>query len=120
MLPPRNFAKRGRDVGLRSPTHRKFVAQHLCIAYHFGTCQGRIDCCHARDVAPRSGGKPSDLFVVSMCRRHHRESEKRERAWGDENGIDILSLCLEFGDASPDKAIRDAAATYRKTLAKAG
>jgi len=114
-LPPRNYEKKGRDGRLRSAPHRKFVGQHLCIAHARGDCAGRVDCCHARDVAPRGhgGGKPDDVFCVSLCRHHHRESEKREEAWGRENGIDVLALCLEFAAASPDKAIREAAKALR-------
>ena len=115
-LPPRSFAPRNRANRLRSPAHRKFVASHLCIAYHFGVCAGRVDCCHARDVAPREqrhGGKPDDTFTVSMCRKHHQESEKRELDWGRENGLDVLAMCLEFAGNSPDKAIRDAAKALR-------
>ena len=107
-LPPRNYTpnRKGRDHALRSPVHRKFVASHLCVCHKEGACQGPIDCCHARDVAPRSGGKPSDVFCFSACRKHHNESEKREHAFGLEHGIDILLLCLEFAAASPDKTVK--------------
>jgi hypothetical protein len=109
-LPPRSFTKKGRDGRLRSPAHRKFVAQHLCILWDRKDCARRVDCCHARDVAPRGhgGGKPDDIYCVAMCRKHHRESEKREIAWGVANGISVLALCYEFALASPDRVIRDA------------
>jgi hypothetical protein len=79
-----------------------------------GGCAGPIECCHARDVAPRGhgGGKPDDTFTVAMCRRHHRESEKREHDWGKENGVDVLAACLEFAAASPDRLIREAAKAF--------
>ncbi len=114
-LPPRNFAKRGRDKGLRSASHRLFVRVHLCIAWKRMECEGKVDCCHVRDVAPNGhgGGKPDDVFTVSMCRRHHRESEKREAEWGREYGLDVLALALEFAEQSPDKAIRRAARAFR-------
>ena len=116
MIPPRSFAKKGRDTGLRSPAHRKFVAQHLCLMWERKECDGPVECCHARDVAPRGhgGGKPSDVWCVSLCRRHHRESEKRETDWGRENGIDVYKMCLEYADGSPDRAIREAAKEFRK------
>lgn len=110
-LPPRNFDKKGRDGRLRSPAHRRFVQQHLCILWEQKSCAGPVDCCHARDVAPRGhgGGKPDDTYCYSACRKHHREAEKRELEWGLENGIDVLAMCLKFAKASPDKAIRKAA-----------
>lgn len=112
MIPPPNpDRRRGRDKGLRSPTHRKFVASRLCIAWERKDCSGPIDCCHARDIAPRGhgGGKPDDLWCAPMCRKHHRESEKRETDWGREMQIDVRAACLEMALASPDKRIRDAA-----------
>lgn len=113
-LPPRNFMKKGRDNRLRSPLHRKFVGQHLCVAHASGDCAGKIDCCHCRDIAPNGhgGAKPDDLWCVSLCRYHHRLSEKNEEAWGRANGIDFRALCLEFALASPDKRINEAANAY--------
>ena len=115
-LPPRNYSKRNRDGRLHSLKHLAFVRKHLCIAWARRECDGKIDVCHVRDVAPlgHGGAKPSDLYVVSMCRKHHRESEKREGAWGAEMGLDVLALALEFAAISPDRAIRDAAKEAQK------
>ena len=113
-LPPRNFAKRGRDNRLRSPQHLAFIRKRLCIAWERKECEGKVEACHARDVAPHGhgGGKPDDCWVVGMCRKHHRESEKREEAWGREVGISVRSLCIEYALASPDKRIREAARAW--------
>lgn len=110
-LPPFNHEKRGRDARLRSSKHLAFVRRHLCIAWERRECEGKIEACHVRDVAPlgHGGAKPDDTYTVSMCRRHHRESEKREGAWGAEMGIDVLALALEFAGKSPDPAIKAAA-----------
>lgn len=110
-LPPRNFEKRGRDRRIRSAKHRAFVRQHLCIAWERKECDGKVECCHVKDVALEQCGsvKPGDVFTVSMCRRHHRESEKNEAAWGADMGIDVLAIALEFAAKSPDRNIRDAA-----------
>ena len=91
------------------------MRKHLCIAWARRECEGKIEVCHVRDVAPlgHGGAKPSDCYVVSMCRKHHFESEKREDAWGKEMGLDVLALALEFAAISPDKAIRDAALAAR-------
>ena len=117
MLPPRNFTKKSRDGRVRSAAHRKFVAQHLCILWERKDCIGAVDCCHARDVAPRGhgGGKPDDIYCFSACRKHHRESEKRETDWGRENGVDVLAVCIEFAAASPDRAIREAVKQHKGT-----
>ena len=113
-LPPRNFTKRNRDGRLRSPAHLAFVRKHSCICWNTTaaiTCDGKIEACHVRDVAPlgHGGAKPDDIYVVSMCRHHHMLSEKREGAWGKAMGLDVLALALEFASKSPDKAIREAA-----------
>lgn len=80
-LPPRNYlAKRGRDTGIRSQAHRRFVKMHLCAIWHLGGCSGPIDCCHARDYYRRGAGKPPDFLTYSACRKHHAEAEKNERA----------------------------------------
>lgn len=114
-LPPRSFAKRNRDGRLRSPSHLAFVRKFMCIAHRHGGCFGKIEACHVRDVAPmgHGGAKPDDAYVVSMCRAHHFQSEKREGEWGRNMGLDVLSLALEFAAASPDKAIREAAKAAR-------
>lgn len=117
MIPPRNpNQKRGRDNELRSPMHRKFVASRLCIAWQRQECAGRIDCCHARDIAPRGhgGGKPSDAWTYPACRKHHVLAEKRELAWGKEMGIDVRIACIEMAEASPDRKVREAAKEMRK------
>ncbi len=117
-IPPPNYAKRGRDNRLRSPSHLAWVRKRLCIAWRSGDlCEGRIEAAHCRDVAPRghSGAKPDDLWCVSMCQKHHRQSEKRERAWGEEMGIDVRTMCLEYAMASPDARIRTAAALFIAT-----
>lgn len=54
-----------------------------------------------------------------MCRRHHRESEKREEAWGKEIGLDVLALAIEFASHSPDPAIKAAAKAFLEQRAAA-
>ena len=114
-LPPRNYEKRGRDGRLRSPKHLAFVRKHLCINWARKDCAGKVQAAHVRDVAPlgHGGAKPSDQYTVSLCAKCHRASEKREGAWGNEMGLDVLALALEFAAASPDRAIREAAIAAR-------
>ena len=118
-LPPRlGYVKKGRDGKLRSPVHLEFVRRHLCVLYLLNDCYGKIEACHARDVAPRGhgGGKPDDCFVFSACQKHHKASEKREVAFGEQYGINILDICLEFAAASPVRLIREAAYTHAPHL----
>ncbi len=118
LLPRLGYVKKGRDGKLRSPVHLEFVRRHLCVIWDKHTCFGKIAACHARDVAPRGhgGGKPDDLYVFSACVVAHRESEKREVAFGEKYGIDVLAICLEFGSQSPDRRIREAAYTHAPHL----
>lgn len=69
-----------------------------------------------RDLAPlgHGGPKPSDAFTISLCRRHHEESEKREREWQEDYGLDLMALALEFAEKSPDPRVREAAKVYRE------
>lgn len=115
-LPPRNYAKRNRDGRLRSPVHLAFVRKHLCVLWMRRECEGKIEAAHLRDLAPMGHGaaRPSDSFTVSMCRLHHRESEKREREWQAEYGLDLMALALEFASKSPDPRIKAAAAEFRE------
>lgn len=117
-LPPMNYESRGGRSAVRSKKHRDFVKKHLCILFERKDCSGPVDVAHCRDVVEFNerggmGAKPSDVFTVSLCRKHHREAEKRERAFGAEYGIDMRAKCLEFATVSPDKAIRDAAKAYK-------
>ena len=116
MIPPPNYEKRNRDNRLRSPTHLAWIRKRLCIAWERKDCEGRIEVAHCRDVAPNghAGAKPDDVWCVGMCRKHHRESEKRESAWGAEMGIDMRAACLEYAAASPDRAIKEAAKALMK------
>ena len=118
MIPPVNRAKRGRDNRLRSPQHLAFVRTRLCIAWQHKDCVGRVQAAHCRDIAPHGhgGAKPDDLWVVGMCAKHHRESEKRERAWGEAMGIDVRAACLEYARASPDRRIKEAALEWTQVL----
>lgn len=123
-LPPRNFAKRGRDGRLRSPQHLAFVRSHLCVAWEaayragHSSCYGKVEAAHLRDLAPlgHGGPKPADLFTIALCARYHRESEKREQAWQAERRLDLMALALEFAAKSPDPRVREAAKEYRESL----
>ena len=120
MLPPRNFAKRGRESRIRSEAHRRFVRSFMCMAYRSKECWGKVDCCHNRDESPEKGmgTKPSDLWCYPCCRKHHIEAEKREGQFGAKHGVNVYLLCIELAERSPDKMIREAAKQYRTKAAE--
>jgi hypothetical protein len=119
MLPPVNRETQVDKNGvIKSQKHHAWVRTRLCIAWERKECEGPVECCHARDIAPRGhgGGKPSSVFCVAMCRKHHRQSEKREKAWGDEFGIDVEVCCMEFAAASPDFRVKAGALAHIKVM----
>ena len=71
-----------------------------------------------RELSPEKGmgARPSDLFTVGMCRRHHRESEKREVEFQTEYDINLLELALDYGEVSPDKRVKAAAGAVRSLM----
>src|SRR6202158_3052081 len=80
-----------KNIRLRHPEHRKFVAQQPCLV-----C-GRtpVDAHHLRFAQPRAmGRKVSDEFTVPVCRVHHRELHRHgdEAAWWEGNKIDPLPI----------------------------
>lgn len=107
-LPPMRHDNGGRDKNLRSKRHTDWVRKHECVAHKLGNCRGRIEVCHARDIAPRGhgAGRPSDSWTFSACSFHHAQSEKREVAWSRETGIDVELACIEFAAASPDLRVK--------------
>ena len=117
-LPPPNFHKRNRDLRLHSPQHLAFIRKRLCAVFFQHDCEGKVEACHLRELSPEKGmgARPSDLFTVGMCRRHHRESEKRERDFQAEHGVDLLSMALDYGEASPDKRVKTAATAIRSLM----
>lgn len=121
-LPPLNHAKRGRDTRLRSARHLAFVRKHLCALWARQDCEGKIDAAHLRDLCPEHGMgvKPSDNWTVSLCRKHHRESEGREEFFERDYDISLLTLAMEYAAASPDPAIREAVRLYRSNLKPKG
>lgn len=64
------------------------------------------------------GMRPSDVWTFGACRKHHRESEAREDAFGKEYGLDLFVICLEYAAASPDMAIKAAALPFLKQATK--
>lgn len=74
------------------------------------------DPAHIRSASPlhgkrETGGgeKPSDKWVVPLCREHHDEQHKHnELLWWAGKGIDPFGLALALHDASGDDEIGEA------------
>jgi len=123
MLPPRRFGRQTQDRGpLVSPVHRKFIRTFLCSVWkNDGVCDDRhvVDCAHVRTAANSGTGiKPSDLYLLPLCRIHHREQHNIgqpafERKYAAELGnMTLTQKAIEFAVASPDRLIREAAKAF--------
>lgn len=103
-LPPLIKDRPTRVKTVRSPAHRKWVRNHACC---IPGCNGRpIECAHVRSGTDGGTGlKPSDKFVISLCRDHHSEQHRiGEREFEKRHGIDMKALAREFAKASPHRA----------------
>lgn len=94
--------------------HLAWVRKHLCALWERQECWGKVDAAHLRDLCPEigMGTKPSDIWAIALCRKHHDLSEGRERSFCAEYGInpdDWLAQALEYAAKSDDLAARAAA-----------
>ena len=98
---PKRLEKDRRRNERSCPAHRAWVRRHHCCV--LGCLQTPIECAHVRSGT--DGGlaiKPSDRWVVSLCRDHHREQHRiGEAAFQKRYGIDLYELALEFARRSP-------------------
>ncbi|MFL6728287.1 MAG: putative HNHc nuclease [Sphingomicrobium sp.] len=64
-----------------------------------------IECAHVRIGTDGGAGlKPSDRWVISLCRSHHREQhEIGELSFEEKYSIDLQALAREFVRRSPHK-----------------
>ena len=96
---PRRFASER-----ECPAHRAWVRRHHCSVD--GCARGSIECAHVRGGT--DGGmalKPSDRWVISLCRDHHFEQHQiGERAFAERYGLDLIALAREFARRSPQRA----------------
>lgn len=101
------FPKRlERQIGRRRaarecPAHRAWVRRHRCCV---PGCDGApIECAHVRRET--DGGialKPSDRWVISLCRTHHIEQHQiGETVFEQRYRLDMRDLALEFARRSP-------------------
>jgi hypothetical protein len=103
MLPPRIKRDSGKkDVGKRSPAHRKWVRGHACCGC--GSVSA-IECAHVRVGTDGGvGHKPSDRWTISLCRDcHSRQHQIGEPAFEREKGINMKALAEAFFKLSPHR-----------------
>ena len=104
LLPPRIKPLRAVREGRSCPAHRAWVRRHHCIAQ---VCPAvSIECAHVRTGTDGGTGlKPSDRYIVSLCREHHEEQHQiGELAFEARYKLDLLSTAEEFARLSPHKA----------------
>ena len=86
------------------PAHRAWVRRHHCSVP--GCLLVPIECAHVRRGT--DGGvalKPSDRWVISLCRDHHAEQHRiGESAFAERYELDLLELAREFARRSPQWA----------------
>lgn len=85
------------------PAHRAWVRRHHCSVEQ--CTRVPIECAHVR--CGTDGGmalKPSDKWVISLCRYHHAEQHQiGEAAFATRHGLDLFELAQEFARRSPHK-----------------
>ena len=104
-LPNRLERERSREPsGRECATHRAWVRKHHCCVP--GCLARPIECAHVRrDTDGGTGLKPSDRWVISLCRDHHIEQHQiGEAAFERRYAIDMRALAMEFARRSPQRA----------------
>ena len=83
--------------------HRAWVRRHHCCVP--GCFDRPIDCAHVRrDTDGGTGLKPSDRWIISLCRAHHIEQHQvGEAAFERQYGIDLRELAIAFARRSPHR-----------------
>jgi hypothetical protein len=103
-LPKRIGRRRPERVQRSFPAHRAWVRRHHCCVP--GCMELPIECAHVRGGT--DGGialKPSDRWVVSLCRLHHAEQHQvGETSFQATHGIDLRAIAEEFASRSPHRA----------------
>lgn len=102
-LPPAIKRPRRLIIDRGCPAHRAWVRRHHCCVR--GCARVPIECAHVRGGT--DGGmalKPSDKWVISLCRDHHFEQHQiGEIAFSKQYGLDLIELAREFARRSPQR-----------------
>ena len=64
-----------------------------------------IECAHVRSGSDGGIGlKPSDRWVISLCRFHHAEQHRvGEATFSKQHALDMINLAREFARLSPHR-----------------
>lgn len=103
-LLPQRIVKPRRVQETRScPAHRTWVRRHHCIVA--GCERLPVECAHVRCGSDGGTGlKPSDRFLVSLCRDHHAEQHSiGEKSFEKKYGLDLYAIACEFARTSPSR-----------------
>ena len=104
-LPKRIERRRSERVQRSFPGHRAWVRRHHCCVP--GCVELPIECAHVRTGTDGGVGlKPSDRWVVSLCKLHHAEQHQNgEITFQERYGIDLRELAREFASRSPHRSL---------------
>jgi hypothetical protein len=102
-LPQRITRPRRAEERRSCPGHRAWVRRHHCVVP--GCAQLPIECAHVRTGTDGGTGlKPSDRYVVSLCREHHAEQHRiGEARFENKYSLDLLAIAAEFARRSPHR-----------------
>lgn len=103
-LKPDHFKPKAKT---RSRAHCDWVRGHYCSV---PGCQLMpIEVAHVRcGTGGGMGLKPSDAFVLSLCREHHAEQHRiGEQSFEQRHGINMILLAREFYLKSPHRGKLD-------------
>ena len=97
-----------RTVERRYRSHLQWIRGCLCLVANHDCGASRMEAAHVRKGTDGgTGEKPSDWFVVPLCRRHHSEQHALgEPAFERKHGIDMKAEAERFAKASSNRNIR--------------
>ena len=105
LLPKRIERSRSSRVQRSFPAHRAWVRRHHCCVP--GCMELPVECAHVRGGTDGGIGlKPSDRWVVSLCKLHHAEQHRvGEVTFQETHSIDLLAIAEEFASRSPHRSL---------------
>ena len=85
---------------IRCPGHLQYVRGFGCSVPR---CENRdIEAAHVRvGTDGGTGIKPSDRYVIPLCRTHHEFQHRGERSFAIKYGIDALAIAGSLWNTSP-------------------
>ena len=109
MLPARRKSKgrygtRKADGPLRSAAHLQWLRLHyICAAWFDMSCSGKVEAAHVRTGTDGSmGQKPSDIWVVPLCHKHHAEQHQiGEAEFERRYGVKLKAMAEDISRKSP-------------------